>query len=84
MVGDTNFMSPLNQLLPSLANIGVPKTIPYIVFYQGLNLPLKWSRSVNHTDYTYTFVSINPSGTHVATVATYKPAGVANFWINIF
>lgn len=40
---------------------------------------------MNLTDYTYSFVSINPSGTHVAAVATSSATAIAaNYWISIF
>lgn len=70
MVGGTNYLSPINQVIPSYSLIPVPNSLPYIVFYEGFNLPLKWSRSVNHTAYTYYFVSINPSGSHVVGIAS--------------
>ena len=52
------------------------------MFYQGFNLLLKWSFSLNQANYSHRIVSINPSGTHVAAVAT--KASDPSYWINIF
>lgn len=83
MVGGTNYLSSINQISPPLPLIG-SISIPYIVFYKGFNLPLKWAKSLNYPYFTYKYVSINPSGTHVAAVTTYDFTIVPNFYINIF
>lgn len=69
IVGYTDYRASINLLKAPYNLIGFPVRLPFIIFYQGFNLPQRWSRTANFTGYSYNLAAFNPAGTHLATIA---------------